>query len=191
MRSRRAGLIAVTGVLLALLPFAAARAQYGEKAKEDSTMMKDKERMKGKMMGGAPVEAMLHGTGGHMAAGTLHVVSQDGKHLVHFTDDFKSDPGSDVHVVLSNDATAGPKSVTVGKLKRSSGEQAIDFPKGVDPGRYSHLLLWSKKDNVVLAIAELRSGMGAGAERMDGQMVDSTMKPMKDKMKDSSMAKPN
>lgn len=97
---------------------------------------------------------MLHGAGGHKAAGSIHILTKAGRHKVHFTSDFKAESAADVHVVLSTEARPVSGSVTLAQLDRLAGEQLIDVPANVDPSRYSHLLLWSKKTRALLAVAK-------------------------------------
>lgn len=90
-------------------------------------------------------------------------------------------------------------SVTLAQLDRLAGEQLIDVPANVDPSRYSHLLLWSKKTRAVLAVASLPSG---ATGKMDDKMSrddkmgkgdkmgkEDKMEPTKDQMQDGSMSK--
>ncbi len=87
----------------------------------------------------------------------------------------------------STEARPVSGSVTLAKLDRLAGEQLIDVPANIDPNRYSHLLLWSKKTGAVLAVAGLPSGaMGKMDDKMGN---DDKMEPTKDEMQDGSMSK--
>jgi hypothetical protein len=171
MQSRFQPLLSFAGtVLLAVLPLAGLAAQ-------STTMSKDE----GSMAKSTAMSGMLHGAGGHRATGTVHLVAKGDKHQIHFTPDFKADAGSDVYVVLSKSEAPEAGSVQLGRLKHVAGEQTVEVPAKVDVSQYSHLLLWSKKDNVVIGMTDLAdAGMSMDHDKMSGGMEHPTMG--KDKM---------
>ena len=157
MRSRFQPLLSLAGTgLLAVLPLAGLQAQ-------GTTMSKDH----GSMAKPAPMSGMLHGAGNHHAAGTVHLLVTGDKHQIHFTSDFKADAGHDVHVLLGKSEAPAAESVDLGRLKHPAGEQMVDIPAKVDVSQYSHLLLWNKKDNTVIAMADLTT---PGTSMDDGKM---------------------
>lgn len=143
---------------------------------QDDAMMKDKAM-------NAPAEGMFAGAGGHKAAGTVHLLGSGTKRQLHFTPDFKVDKGPDVYVALTDSTRrVTDKSLVVGKLSKTSGEQLYDLPAGADLGGYTHVVLWSKKNRASLGEAPL----GTGA--MDGMMKDESgmMKDEGGMMKDET-----
>lgn len=183
MRSRLNGLVYLGGALL-FMATSPGRLQ----AQDNAGMMKDEKTG----MAAVPEPGQLHGANGHEAAGSVHVLTKGGKHKIHFTSEFKADPAQDVQIVLSTEARPVSGSVTIARLERLAGEQLIEVPANVDPSRYSHLLLWSKKAGAVLAMARIPSAdMGTMNDKMgkDDMMGDPKMEPAKDEMHDGSMSK--
>lgn len=158
------------GVLLATLPVLSLQAQYG-----DSTMKKP-------MTHDMPAAGMIHGTGSHMAAGTIHVVGAMPTQQIHFTSEFKTDVTGDLHAVLSSDMMAGSGSVDLGKV--AQGDQLVAVPKTADARHFAHLLLVDSKSKMVVAATTIPGGM---MDKKDGMMKDTMAMPMK---KDSAMSKP-
>lgn len=119
----------------------------------------------GMMAMGTAKPGTLHGTAGHAARGTIHILDKGGKRLIHFTPDFKAEAGSDTYVVLSRGTKPGSGSARLAKLEHPAGEQMVAVPAGVDLHHYSHLLLWSKDRNLVVATADLPvAATGEGAK---------------------------
>ncbi|MEO8202045.1 MAG: DM13 domain-containing protein [Gemmatimonadota bacterium] len=131
---------------------------------------------------------MIMGASGHMATGNIHVVGAMGSQRIHFTSEFKTDGGSDLHAVLSTDMMAGNGSVDLGSV-RGSGEQYVTVPAAVDVSRFSQLLIYDRKSKSAVASAPVPGGM----MQHDGMMNDDgTMKKDDGMMKkDTSMARPN
>lgn len=143
---------------------------------------------KGMMQGPAKYtlisQGTLAGTGGHQAAGTVHVFETDGKRRLHFDGGFKAEKGGQVEVLLSAQAGPDAGAVMVGTLKSFAGEQTFDIPPRADLATLSHVVLFEKRSNLVLGAATLSTGgMGMMGDKMGkmGKM---------DKMKDTTMAKP-
>ena len=157
MQSRFQPLLSLAGtVLLAALPLTGLAAQGATMSKDEGSMAKP-----------TAMSGMLHGAGGHHATGTVHLVAKGDQHQIHFTPDFKAGSSSDVYVVLSKSEAPEAGSVQLGKLKHVAGEQTIDVPAKVDVSQYSHLLLWSKKDNAVIGMTDLaEAGMSMDHEKM-------------------------
>lgn len=164
MRDRRMSILSLCTVLAAL-PATALQAQYTDS-------------MKKPMSNEMPAAGMIHGSGSHMAAGTIHIVGSMPTQKIHFTSEFKTDASSDVHAVLSTDMMAGAGSVDLGEVK--NGEQLVTVPKTADAHDFAHLLIVNSKTRMVVASTMVPGG------KMDG-MMDKTggMK------KDSTMSKPN
>ncbi len=147
--------------VLAALPAAALQAQS-----TDSSMKKP-------MMHDMPAAGMIHGSGSHMAAGTIHIVGAMPTQKIHFTSEFKTDASSDVHAVLSNDMMAGAGSVDLGEVK--NGDQLIAVPQTADAHHFSHLLILNNKTRMVVASTMIPGGKMDGMMSKDGMKKDSTM----------------
>lgn len=158
-------------LMLTLHPAAAVFAQDEGAMKQDQDAMQDGGA---KNMAEPTVEGTLTGVNGHKAAGTVHLMNAKGKRQMHFTADFTADKAPDTYVTLANGPTPEQgASTTVAKLTRFQGEQTFDLPAGTDPARYTHVILWSKKQGKALGQAELHAtGMkqDAAMGKKDGMM---------------------
>lgn len=157
MRMSRPGLLALAFAVAAVSPLAA---QAGGSMKPDSmmkhdSMMKDGMKAGGMMKDEMAMPGSIHGAGTMMASGTIHVVGDKmGSQKIHFTSDFKVDPSSSLHAVLSSDMMAGKGSADIGAIK-SAGDQLMDVPKNVDVGAFTNLLVYDTKTGMVVASAVL------------------------------------
>ena len=167
-------------LILALYPAATLLAQEDGAMKQDHDAMHDSGTT-GMMEPSA--EGTFTGANGHKATGTVHLLDAKGKRQLHFTADFVADKAPDTYVTLANGpAPEEGSSTTVAKLKRFKGEQTFDLPAGMEPGRYTHVILWSRKQGKAMGLAELHAA---------GMMEDGAMG--KDAMgkKDGMMDKPD
>lgn len=146
-------------------------------AQEDGAMTKDHDAMQdsgAKGMMGPSVEGTIRGANGHMAAGTVHLLDAKGKRQLHFTADFAVDKAPDTYVTHASGPTPEQgASTTVAKLTRFEGEQTFDLPAGTEPARYTHVVLWSKKQGKALGQAELHAAgamMDDAMDKKDGMM---------------------
>lgn len=181
--ARRMPALAVA-FMLTLQPTAALLAQDDGAMKEDHDAMQD---AGAKNMMGPPAEGAFTGANGHTAAGTVHILGEKGKRQLHFTADFTADKAPDTYVTLANGPTPDRgTSTTVAKLTRFKGEQTFDLPAGIDPARYTHVILWSKKQGKALGHAELHA---AGMKKDDAMGKKDGMMDKKDGMmeKDDAM----
>lgn len=141
-------------LILALHPAAALLAQEDGAMKQDHDAMQDA----GAMAMEPPAEGAFTGANGHEAAGTVHLLGAKGKRQLHFTADFVADKAPDTYVTLASGPTpAEGSSTTVAKLTKFKGEQTFDLPAGSEPARYSHVVLWSRKQGKATAQAELHA----------------------------------
>jgi hypothetical protein len=104
---------------------------------------------------------MFTGAGGREASGDYSVSAKDGKPQLALTDRFAVSSAPDLNLVLGSGPTPGKDALWVGKLKRATGAQTYDLPKGKDLSRYSTLLVWSKKEKRAVASAEWHAPAGA------------------------------
>jgi len=128
---------------------------HGKAMEHDKMMDRDK-------MGGANM--MFMGGEGQTAAGDYEVTETAGKHQLKLTEDFSVAAAPDLYLVLTKGATPGSDGLYIGKLKKTTGAQTFDLPKGKDLSSYSTLLVWSKKEKRAVASAEWHA--------MSGKMMD-------------------
>jgi hypothetical protein len=148
---------------LVLLSPAPLHAQHDSAmTKHDAAMMHGDSGMTKKdhgMMGheGMEPNMMFMGAGGHKAAGDYEIAEVNGKQQIKLTPDFGVDQAPDLYLVLATSETPDARSVYVAKLKSATGSQSYDIPKGTDLSKYTKLLVWCKKFNVLIASADLAS----------------------------------
>jgi hypothetical protein len=113
----------------------------------DSAMGMDKGMDKGANM-------MFMGVAGQKAAGDYGITEAGGKQQLTLTDDFSVAPAPDLYVVLANGDTPDKGALWLGKLQNATGAQTYDLPRGKDLGKFTKLLVWSKKEKRAAAIAD-------------------------------------
>jgi Electron transfer DM13 len=96
----------------------------------------------------------------HPTAGGASVVMKGGKQYLMLDQQFKSDSGPDLHVLLHREAT--PKSyaaadyVNLGKLKQLAGSQMYEIPAGMDVAEYQSAVIWCQQFNATFGFAMLK-----------------------------------
>ncbi|MGH7546558.1 MAG: DM13 domain-containing protein [Gemmatimonadales bacterium] len=100
------------------------------------------------------------GVGDHKASGGFEVVTEHGKQVLRFTQDFSLSRAPDAYVVLSSTTGVDQRSLYLGRVKRFSGVSAFAIPASTDLAGFSHVVIWCKKFKVALADAPLASGEG-------------------------------
>lgn len=116
----------------------------------------EKEAMGHDAMAMAPHGA-FGGIDGHKAQGAFDITTANGKSQLHLGKDFSVDKGPDVYVVLGRGEKGGPTGLSLGKLKKFSGEQTLAIPAGTDLSGYTHVVLWCKKYDATMGAAPLAS----------------------------------
>jgi len=114
----------------------------------DTGMMKDE----GMKMGHGET-MMFSGAGGAKATGDYEIVDVGGRKRLTLTPDFAVADAPDLYLLLSSGPT-DKGALTLGKLKRPAAGQSFDLPKGKDLGRYTTLVVWSKKEKRAVATAD-------------------------------------
>ncbi len=141
-------------------------AQEGKKdgMAKDSAMAKDamgKDAMSKDAMGKDAMAMAPHGTfagrEGHKAGGTFEITTAGGKSELRLGKDFSVEKGPDVYVVLGRGEKGGPTGLSLGKLKKFTGEQTIAIPADTELAAYTHVVLWCKKYDATLGAAPLAS----------------------------------
>jgi pentapeptide MXKDX repeat protein len=98
------------------------------------------------------------GAEGHKAGGSFTLVREGDQTVLKLGDDFSAEKGPEVYLALSNGPKASTGAVFLGKLSKFSGAQVFAVPPGTDLKAFTHLVLWSKKDNVAFGTASLAAG---------------------------------
>ena len=112
----------------------------------DTGMMQDEE------MGASP-NMMFMGAEGAKASGDYTITEVGGRQRLTLTQDFAVADAPDLVLLLSSGPT-DKDALTLGKLKQPAAGQSFDLPKGKDLGKYTTLLVWSKKQKRAVATAE-------------------------------------
>lgn len=98
--------------------------------------------------------------GEHPTQGTVRVVTDNGKSYLEFDQNFKTDNGSDLFVILHR-SDAPPNGikrqdyVNVGKLQQVSGTQRYALPTDVEPAEFGSVAIWCRLFNVTFGFAPL------------------------------------
>jgi hypothetical protein len=101
---------------------------------------------------GAGANMMFMGAGGAKASGAYQINDVGGRRRLTLGQDFAVPDAPDLVLLLSSGST-DKDALTLGKLKRSAAGQSFDLPKGKDLGKYTTLLVWSKKEKRAVATA--------------------------------------
>jgi Electron transfer DM13 len=95
----------------------------------------------------------------HPTSGVAQIVIQNGKKYLKFDSSFQSDSGPDLFVILHRQDS--PKSyakanyVSLGRLKKVSGQQMYAIPNGVNITKFKSVVIWCKKFNATFGFAPL------------------------------------
>jgi hypothetical protein len=107
-----------------------------------------------RLLGGGSFE----GVDGHDASGETKLIElADGKQVLTF-DGFEVDQGPDLRVYLvEGDDVSGDNFVDLGSLKAEKGRFQYELDSKVDPGRYTHVIVWCRAFSVGFGRAALKS----------------------------------
>ncbi len=97
--------------------------------------------------------AVVVGTTGHPASGTVRVVEVEGTTYVRY-EDFKIINGPDIYVYLAKDLDA-TEFVDLGRVRATEGNINYEIPVGVDITEYRYVLTWCKQFGVLFNYADL------------------------------------
>jgi hypothetical protein len=95
----------------------------------------------------------------HPTSGAAQIVMQNGKKYLKFDSSFQSNSGPDLFVILHRQDS--PKSyakanyVSLGRLKKVSGQQMYAIPNGVNITKFKSVVIWCKKFNATFGFAPL------------------------------------
>ena len=141
-------------------------ADTGMAMSHDSAMMDHGKMMDHGQMGADASAMMFMGAEGQKAAGDYELTKAAGKRQLKLTDDFSVTAAPDLYLVLANGATPDAGALYIGKLKKATGAQTFDLPKGKDLSSYTTLLVWSKKNKQAVASAEWHATSGKMMDHM-------------------------
>ena len=101
--------------------------------------------------------------GEHSTKGSVSIVTENGKRYVVLDQDFKSEKGPDLYVILYK-TDAPPKGglkkadyYSVAPLKNTSGAQRYALPNKVNLANYKSVAIWCHKFNATFGYAPLSS----------------------------------
>jgi hypothetical protein len=112
----------------------------------DTGMMKEEGMGEGRSM-------TFMGADGAKASGGYQIADVGGRRRLTLGQDFTVPDSPDLVLLLSSGPT-DKDALTLGKLKKPAAGQSFDLPKGKDLGKYTTLLVWSKKEKRAVATAE-------------------------------------
>ena len=96
----------------------------------------------------------------HPTQGLASVVEEDGVKYLQFNEDFQSDNGPALKVILHNSPTVGLKVqegeyISLGALQSVSGSQRYQIPDEVDVSQYQSVAIWCERFNATFGYAPL------------------------------------
>jgi Electron transfer DM13 len=95
----------------------------------------------------------------HPTQGLAQIVEADGKKFLKFDRSFKSDNGPDLYVILHNQdppqAYEDGNYLSLGRLKRTSGEQMYEIPASSNITTFKSVVIWCKQFNATFGFASL------------------------------------
>ena len=97
--------------------------------------------------------AVVTGTTGHPASGTVRIVKSNGASFVRY-ENFKTINGPDIYVYLAKDRDA-KEFVSLGQVKATEGNVNYEIPTGTDLSKYHYVLTWCKQFGVLFNYADL------------------------------------
>lgn len=109
-----------------------------------------------------PTEAGEFRSLAHPTRGTAKIVTlADGSSIVRL-ENFETDNGPDLFVVLSehdgtgdDDDAIADAGISLGRLKGNIGDQNYEIPAGTDLSKFNSVLIWCKRFNTGFGVASL------------------------------------
>jgi Electron transfer DM13 len=98
----------------------------------------------------------------HPTFGSANVVNQNGKRFVEFNEEFKTDSGPDLYVILYRGSTVpdGVKEkdyVQLARLQKINGVQRYAIPEKVNLKDFKSVAIWCRQFNTTFGYAPLGS----------------------------------
>ncbi len=97
----------------------------------------------------------------HPTKGTASIITENGKKYIQFDNQFKSDNGPDLFVILHKDdklPITGIKEAdytTIAPLKSTNGAQKYEIPENLDVSNFKSVAVWCRKFNATFGYAVL------------------------------------
>jgi hypothetical protein len=117
---------------------------------------------KGGAMMGKKMKSTIGGefvAGEHPTKGAVAIVKENGKQYIEFSDQFKSDSGPDLYVLLHRQAKPDQYKkddyVSLGKLQQVKGSQRYMIPADAKLSDYQSVVVWCRKFNATFGYAPL------------------------------------
>lgn len=96
----------------------------------------------------------------HPTKGSVKIVEADGKKFLKFDRAFSSDNGPDLFVILHNQnppkAYDDSSYLSLGRLKKTVGEQMYEIPADTDIKSFESVVIWCKQFNATFGFAPLK-----------------------------------
>ncbi|MBE9040746.1 DM13 domain-containing protein [Oscillatoriales cyanobacterium LEGE 11467] len=95
----------------------------------------------------------------HKTTGMAHLIVENGISYIELDEEFKTDDGPDLFVLLHDDAV--PESyerdnyISLGELQAKSGTQRYEIPEGTDVSEYGSVAIWCREFDVTFGYATL------------------------------------
>ncbi len=99
--------------------------------------------------------------GEHPTKGMVKMVTENGQRYLEFDNNFKTDNGPDLFVILHNSPkvpTYGVKEqdyVSIARLKKTSGTQRYAIPNNIDLAKFASVAIWCRQFNTTFGYAPL------------------------------------
>lgn len=100
--------------------------------------------------------------GEHPTQGTVNIITEQGKRYLEFDQNFKTDAGPDLFVILHrSDAppVAGIKEkdyVSIARLKKTNGTQRYALPDNLKLAEFKSVAIWCRQFNATFGYAALK-----------------------------------
>ncbi|MBE9043267.1 DM13 domain-containing protein [Pleurocapsales cyanobacterium LEGE 10410] len=96
----------------------------------------------------------------HPTQGQVKVIEEDGAQYLEISEDFQSDRGPALEVILHKSNTVGLQIqegdyISLGELKAFNGTQRYLIPEDVDLGQYQSVAIWCEEFNATFGYAPL------------------------------------
>ena len=99
----------------------------------------------------------------HPTKGTASIITENGRKYIQFDNQFKSDSGPDLFVILHKDdklPITGIKEadyVSIAALKSTNGSQKYEIPENVDLANFKSVAIWCREFNATFGYAVLKA----------------------------------
>lgn len=100
---------------------------------------------------------------GYSTKGTASIITENGKKYIQLDNQFKSDNGPDLFVILHKDdklPNTGIKEAdytSIAPLKSTNGAQKYEIPENVDVANFKSVAIWCRRFNATFGYAVLKA----------------------------------